>query len=170
MKHKPFLFLLLIAFTGLFSQAVKSQEVALKTNLLSDGFLNPNLGMEVGVAPKWTVAADFQFNGWTLSNDRRWKHWAVQPQARYWLCDRFGGHFFGVHVHGGQFNVGAGVSYGYDWVLNKHWNLEAEIGVGYSYTRFDQFRCAGCGKKIASDKSHNYYGITRLSIGIVYLF
>ena len=175
MKHKPFLFLLLIAFTGLFSQAVKSQEVALKTNLLSDGFLNPNLGMEVGVAPKWTV----------------------QPQARYWLCDRFGGHFFGVHVHGGQFNVGgidldvdflgtdfsklkdsrfqgwfvgAGVSYGYDWVLNKHWNLEAEIGVGYSYTRFDQFRCAGCGKKIASDKSHNYYGITRLSIGIVYLF
>ncbi len=197
MKHKPFLFLLLIAFTGLFSQAVKSQEVALKTNLLSDGFLNPNLGVEVGVAPKWTVATDFQFNGWTLSNDRRWKHWAVQPQARYWLCDRFGGHFFGIHLHGGQFNVGGidldvdflgtdfgklkdsrfqgwfvggGVSYGYDWVLNRHWNLEAEIGVGYSYTRFDRFRCAGCGKKIATDKSHNYYGITRLSIGIVYLF
>ena len=179
------------------SQPVCGQNVAVKTNLLSDAILSPNIGVEIGLAPKWTLDVSGQMNAWTLSHDRRWKHWAIQPEARYWLCDRFGGHFFGVHVHGGQFNVGgidldvdflgtdfsklkdsrfqgwfvgAGVSYGYDWVLNKHWNLEAEIGVGYSYTRFDQFRCAGCGKKIASDKSHNYYGITRLSIGIVYLF
>lgn len=194
---KHFLVALLLAVTSVVPQFTYAQNVAVKTNLLSDGFLNPNIGAEIGVAPRWTVAADFQFNGWTLSHDRRWKHWAVQPQARYWFCDRFGGHFVGVHAHGGQFNVGGldinanflgtdyrkllhsryqgwfvggGVSYGYDWVLSQHWNLEAEIGVGYSYTRFDQFRCEGCGKKTGTDLSHNYWGITRLAISIVYLF
>lgn len=43
---------------------------------------------------------------WTLSHDRRWKHWLVQPEARYWFCDRFSGHFLGFHAHGGQYNVG----------------------------------------------------------------
>ena len=39
--------------------------------------------------------------------------------------------------------VGAGIAYGYAWILGRHWNLEAEIGFGYSYTRYDRFQCAG---------------------------
>lgn len=178
-------------------QGVRAQDVALKTNLLSDGFLNPNIGLEVGLAPKWTLDITGQFNAWTLSHERRWKHWAVQPEARYWLCDRFGGHFFGFYAHGGQYNiggingkisflgtdarklkdtryqgwfVGAGVSYGYAWILGRHWNLEAEIGIGYSYTRYDRFRCAGCGKKIENDKPHHYIGPTKAAVNLVYLF
>lgn len=189
--------MLFVAAAASVCLSANAQKVAVKTNLLSDGFLNPNVGLEVGLAPKWTIEAEGEFNGWTLSNDKRWKHWAVQPEVRYWLCDRFGGHFFGAHVHGGQYNiggvnfdvdflgtdfsklkdsrfqgwfVGAGVSYGYDWVLSRHWNLEAEIGVGYSYTRFDQFKCEGCGKKIRTDVPHNYWGITRLAVNLVYLF
>ena len=44
--------------------------------------------------------------------------------------------------------VGAGVAYGYAWILGRHWNLEAEIGIGYSYTRYDRFRCTGCGREV----------------------
>lgn len=179
------------------AMGVKAQDVALKTNLLSDAFLNPNIGVEVGLAPKWTLDIKGQINAWTLSHDRRWKHWALQPEARYWLCDRFSGHFFGVHLHGGQYNiggfdgrinflgtdirklkdtryqgwfVGAGVAYGYAWILGRHWNLEAEIGIGYSYTRYDRYRCTGCGKKIETDKPHNYIGPTEAAINLVYLF
>lgn len=36
------------------SQVAKGQNVAVKTNLLSDALLNPNIGVEVGLAPKWT--------------------------------------------------------------------------------------------------------------------
>lgn len=176
---------------------VKAQDVAVKTNLLDDAMLNVNAGIEFGLAPKWTLDIPASFNGWTLSHDRRWKHWAVQPGVRYWFCDRFAGHFVGAHIHGGQYNiggfdgkinmlgtdfrklkdtryqgwfVGGGISYGYAWVLGTHWNFEAEIGVGYSYTRYDQFRCAGCGKKIKSDKPHNYVGPTKAALNIVYLF
>lgn len=169
----------------------------MKANLLSDVALSPNLGIEVGLAPKWTLDMSGQINAWTLPQDRRWKHWAVQPEVRHWLCDRFGAHFFGLHLHGGQYNIGgfdgrinflgtdarklkdsryqgwfagAGVAYGYAWILGRHWNLEAEIGVGYSYTRYDRFRCAGCGKKVETDRPHHYVGPTKAAVNLVYLF
>ena len=196
MNHRSLLILLVMMVAGL-GQSAFAQKYALKTNLVSDAFLNPNIGAEIGLAPKWTLEAEGEFNGWTLSHDRRWKHWAVQPEVRYWFCNRFSGHFVGVHVHGGQFNIGgldngikflgtdfsklsdsrfqgwfagAGVSYGYDWILSRHWNLEAELGLGYSYTRYDQFPCAKCGTKIATDRPHNYVGLTRLALNIVYIF
>mgnify|MGYP001661118691 CR=1 FL=1 len=178
-------------------QSSYGQDFALKSNILADVTMNANVGAEIGLAPKWTLDLTGQFNGWTLSHDRRWKHWAVQPEARYWFCDRFSGHFLGFHAHGGQYNiggidgkinflgtdarklkdtryqgwfVGAGVAYGYAWILGRHWNLEAEIGIGYSYTRYDRFRCAGCGKKIESGKSHNYVGPTKAAVNLVYVF
>lgn len=193
---KRTLLLFVIVFSCI-SQGLRAQDVGLKTNLISDAVLSPNLGVEVGLAPKWTLDAIGQFNGWTLSHARRWKHWAVQPGVRYWFCDRFGGHFVGAHLHGGQFNMGGfdgrlnlfgtdarklkdsryqgwfaggGVSYGYAWVLNRRLNLEGEIGIGYSYTKFDQFRCSGCGKKVATDKAHHYFGPTKAAINLVYLF
>lgn len=193
---KRIVILLSVVVAGMV-QTVQAQKVAVKTNLLSDVLYSPNLGIEVGLAPKWTLDVTGQFNMWTLSHDRRWKHWAVQPEARYWFCDRFSGHFLGFHAHGGQYNMGgfdgmlnllgtdarkirdtryqgwfagAGVAYGYAWILNRHWNFEAEIGLGYSYTRYDRFRCTGCGKKIETDRPHHYVGITRLAVNLVYVF
>lgn len=182
------------------------QKVGVKTNLLYDAALTPNLGIEIGLAPKWTAELDGSFNGWILPDESRWKHWLVQPEVRYWFCDRFGGHFVGAHLLGGLYNfggfdgkvkfpgwdkdlkyvgtdfsafkdtryqgwyVGAGVAYGYDWILGDHWNLEAEIGVGYVYTEYDRFRCTGCGKRIAEGVPHHYVGPTKAALSLVYLF
>ena len=66
--------------------------------------------------------------------------------------------------------VGTGIAYGYTWILGRHWNLEAEIGFGYSYTRYDLFQCAGCGRKIETDKTHHYIGPTKAAINLVYVF
>lgn len=194
MKRRALFFLFILL--GM-STIAKAQDFALKTNLLSDGFLNINLGAEVALSPKWSLDVEGEFNNWTLTNSRKWKHWAVQPEARFWFCDCFGGHFIGLHAHGGQYNigglkndisflgtdysklsntryqgwfVGGGVSYGYAWILGHHWNLEAEVGIGYSYTRYDRFNCAGCGRKIEFDVPHHYVGLTRVAINIVYLF
>ena len=174
------------------------QDVALKTNLLYDiAAYTANAGVEVGLAPRWTVDVSGNYNAWTLSHDRKWKHWLVQPEARYWLCDRFAGHFFGVHALGGEYNAGhiknsisflgtdfsqlsdkrfqgwfagAGQAYGYAWILSRHWNLEAEIGIGYIYTKYDSYPCATCGKKIDEGKSHNYVGPTKAAVNLVYAF
>ena len=159
--------------------------------------LDVNVGAELAVAPKWSIDVPASFNFWTLSHNRRWKHWAVQPGIRYWFCEALGGHFAGAHLMGGQYNVGgldfdfkflgtnlsslkdsryegwfvgAGVSYGYSWILNKHWNIEAELGIGWAYTRYDRYPCTRCGRKLQSGKAHNYVGPTKAAINIVYVF
>ena len=189
--------LLLLALGFFFAQEMKAQDVAVKTNLVYDATANVNAGVEAGLAPKWTIDLSGNFNGWNMSHDRKWKHWFVQPELRYWFCDRFAGHFVGLHLHGGQYNVGglknsisflgtdfsrlgdsrfqgwfagAGLAYGYTWVLGKHWNLEAEVGVGYAHAWFDQYSYADEGKEVLSNGNKNYWGITKLAISFVYLF
>lgn len=190
-------FIILLVFAVLSSISAFSQKSAVKTNLLSDGLLNPNAAVEFAVAPKWTVDLSGQFNLWNLSDDRQWRHWVLQPEARYWFCDRFSGHFVGTHLLGGQYNMGgidipvsflgtdfrklkdtrfqgwfagAGIAYGYAWPLHEHWNLEAEVGIGWIYTRYDQFRCTGCGKKIKENTPHNYFGPTKVAVNLEYVF
>lgn len=184
-------------FLGLLiSVGAKAQDVAIKTNLLYDATATVNLGVEVGVAPKWTLDLSGNLNAWNVNEDKRWKHWLVQPEARYWFCDRFSRHFLGFHALGGQYNigglqnnikflgtdfsklsnnrfqgwgVGAGVAYGYAMILGKHWNLEFEVGVGYIYSAYDIFECTGCGRRVGQDNNH-YVGLTKAAINLVYLF
>ena len=189
------IFCLLVFGIGIAS-AAQAQKAAIKTNLLYDATLSVNAGIEIGLAPKWTLDLSGNYNGWTV-NEHKWKHWMAQPEARYWFCDRFMGHFMGFHAIGGQYNfgnlknnvsflgsdfspltdyryqgwaVGGGVAYGYAWVLGKHWNFELELGVGYIYTRFDKFECGECGEKVASDVPHHYVGPTKAAINLVYTF
>ena len=61
--------------------------------------------------------------------------------------------------------IGAGV--GYDFILNRHWNLELELGLGYLYTLSDE-----CLNDIVLLKGSefDYLGPTRLGVTIMYLF
>lgn len=68
----------------------------------------------------------------------------------------------------GEF-AGVGVTYGYQWSLSLHWNLEAEIGAGYNWVHYKQYPCGECGDKIRSGHT-NYAGITKLGLSIMYVF
>ena len=132
-----------------------------------------------------------------MPGGRFWKHAMAQPEFRYWFCDRFSRHFLGFHGIGGIYNVGnipnnlkigkadfssltdyryegwgvgAGIAYGYAFILNKHWNMEVEVGAGYIYTENDKFECVKCGKKLAEDMPFHYFGPTKAAINFVYLF
>lgn len=189
--------LLILSFIALFSAKESSaQEWALKSNLLYDATTTINLGFETALAEKWTFDLSGNWNPFQFEDNMKWKHWLIQPEFRYWTCRKFGGHFFAAHLLGGQYNfgnidglpnffgsdlsqladhryegwyAGAGVGYGYAWMLGKHWNLEAEIGVGAAYTNFEKYECPKCGKLVGTD-DHIYYGLTKLAINLVYLF
>lgn len=171
---------------------VFAQKSALKTNVLYDATGSISLGAEFALSPRWTLDISGNYNAWDFANDRKWRHILVQPEARYWFCERFNGHFIGIHAHWLKFNIGnvtmpfglwketryrrfegdmwgGGFSYGYNWLLSRHWNLEAEIGVGYGRVIFDKYPCSSCGKRIASDKK-NYFGPTKAAVSLVYLF
>ncbi len=188
---------LISLFLCLFAALPVAGQVGIKTNLIYDATLSPNLGVEVGLAPKWSLDLSGNINAWNLDNGRRWKHWLFQPEARYWFCDRFSGHFLGFHLLGGQYNygawkhgfnflnnrfadlktqrhqgwyAGAGVAYGYTWILARHWSLEAELGIGWAYTRYDVYPCKNCGTKLDENKVHNYAGPTKAALNIIYVF
>ena len=175
----------------LFATGAFSQKVAVKTNLLYDATATINVGLEFGLAPKWTLDLSGNYNAWSFSNYKRWKHWLAQPELRYWTCEKFNGHFFGLHLHGGEFNVGnvklpfgmmkglknyrnegffygAGLGYGYHWLLGKRWSLEAEIGAGYIRADYDRYKCVKCGE-FFGDYHKNYWGLTKLAISLVYI-
>lgn len=182
-----------LAFAALPAHA---QDVALKTNILYDATATVNLGAEVKVAPKWSLDLSGNLNAWSFNGGRRWKHWMVQPEARFWLCDAMAGHFFALHALGGQMNVGhlpfardflgmkfshlkdnryqgwyagAGIGYGYSWILGKHWNLEAELGLGWLYSHYDIYECEGCGRKTGKGQ-HSTFGPTKAALNLVYVF
>ena len=173
-----------------------AQEVALKTNVLYDATATINLGVEVGLHKRWTLDISGNYNSWSRNESVKWKHYFVQPEARYWFCDRFAGHFVGAHLLFGAFNFGnlnnnisflgtdlsplskyrfqgfgygAGISYGYAFILNRHWNLELELGVGYIRADYQKFECHHCGRHVG-EGSHDYFGPTKAAINLVYLF
>lgn len=72
------------------------------------------------------------------------------------------------HRYQGSF-AGAGLTYGYQWILARHLNLEAEIGLGYGHVWYDRFDCGECGVKTGSGNT-NYLGLTKLGLSIMYIF
>ena len=168
-----------------------------KTNALYDATATLNLGMEIGLSQRWSVDISGNYNAWNPVEGSRWKHWLIQPELRFWTCDRFAGHFLAVHAIGGQYNFGglknnitignadfsqltdyrfqgwaggAGIAYGYAWVLSRHLNLEAEVGAGYIYTQYDKFNCVGCGRRVMTGVPFHYFGPTKAAINLVYVF
>lgn len=149
------LYLLPLSLCFLFATPkAQAQRLALKTNALEYLILSPNLtfearlsrvlSLQVGVAGNPVVKP---IAGFKASNFR------VEPELRYWFNRPMAKHFVAISAGAGIYSLGhhdrvfsgdfvaLGVSYGYAVVLSRHWNMEAEIGVGlgnfhaYDYTK-----------------------------------
>lgn len=198
MKNKHVTLIILIALLA--AIPALAQKTAVKSNLLYDATTTLNLGAELALSDKYTLDVSASYNPWTFKNDRKMKLWLLQPEARYWFCEKFNGHFLGAHLHGGQYNwggmlpwgsgngkmfgvikdrhiqenryqgwlLGAGVSYGYQWILSKRWSLEANIGVGYASLSYTRYPCGTCGSK-TGDGHKNYFGPTKAGISLIYI-
>ena len=94
---------------------VYAQRVAIKSNLLYDATTTMNLGLEIGLAPKWSLDLSANYNPWKFNDETRLRHWGVQPEFRYWFCEKFNGHFLGLHGHYAKYNMG-GMSFLRGWI------------------------------------------------------
>ena len=173
---------------------VSAQNVAVKTNALYWATTTPNIGVEASVGKKHTLQLTYGLNPWKQSGGDQTssRHWMLMPEYRYWFCESFNGWFVGAHLQGGQYNMasidvpfgifdelkdhryegwfaGGGITAGYQWVLSKHWNIEAALGVGYDYFKFNKYKCGQCGEKIWSGHK-NYFGPNNLALSVMYIF
>ncbi|MDR1879468.1 MAG: DUF3575 domain-containing protein [Tannerellaceae bacterium] len=182
MKRITFIVIVCIACVPFIS----AQRIGIKTNLLYDLTSTINLGVEAGWGEKWSLDLPVNYNPWSFPGDRQIKHWLIQPEVRYWLCEKFNGHFFGLHTHVAGFNVsgikwmgfkdsrnegyayGAGISYGYQWTLAERWSIEAVIGLGYAYFDYGKYPCGSCRPKIDDVEKH-YFGPTKAGVSLIYI-
>lgn len=162
--------------------------IGIKTNLLYDLTSSINLGLEFGLTSRNTLDVSVNYNPWTFSDNSKLKHILIQPEWRYWLCESFNKHFLGIHVQYAHYNVGninvfnkgiledryqgdlygAGFSYGYQKYLSRRFSLEATIGVGYNYLKYDRYDCVKCGT-LKGKESKNYIGVTKLGLSLIYM-
>jgi len=191
----------------LIRQSGYSQDLGIKSNILFDATTTINLGVEFALADKWTLDVSGNLNPWAFTqrkvtssgelvsqHDAIIKHWMVQPELRWWLCEKFHGHYFGGHLHGGQFNVGglsflpegwgdngvrqrrfqgwfagAGLSYGYHWILSSRFSLDFTIGGGYAYLMYDKYPSVESTRKVTNNYMMHYFGLTKAGISILYM-
>lgn len=169
-----------------------TQNAGIKTNVVHWAAAGtPNAGLEFALNRKYTLEVGGGFNPFTFNDNKKAKHWIIQPELRYWLCESFNGHFFGLHALAGEYNIGgldipvgrlskfkdhryegfaygAGLSYGHQWVVSPKWNLEFNLGAGYVYLTYDKYPCVKCGSKLGGG-SNNYFGVTKAAISLIYL-
>ncbi len=164
-----------------FATHLSAQEAAVKTNALFWLATTPNLGVELATGNKMSLELAAAYNPWTFRDDRKMRFWLVQPELKYWFCEKFEGHFVGLHLHGAQYFggfgskrydgylAGGGMTYGYNWILSPHWNLEAAVGIGYARLWFDKSPRIYC-EKCKTTERKNYFGPTKAAVSLVYVF
>ncbi len=185
-KCKRTLFILIIIIGCLQG---KAQQVAIKSNLLYDAATVLNFGVELRFSPQWSMDISGNYAPFTFSDNRKIKHWLIQPEVRYWFCEAFNGHFLALHALGGEYNIGgvdmkvfptnknyryqgymygAGLGYGYQFILSKRWNLGLEAGAGIIHAEYDQYNCPTCGNWVGKGYK-NYIGLTKAAVSIIYI-
>ncbi|MDR1632102.1 MAG: DUF3575 domain-containing protein [Dysgonamonadaceae bacterium] len=170
----------------------KIPSVAISSNLLYDLTTSMNLGIEFKLNSFSTLKLPVTYNPWAFENNKKFKFILFQPEWRWWMCEAFSGHFFGLHAHYSYYNVGSvnkilsvslsdymknqrfqgylvggGLTYGYQFYLAPRWSLEVSLGIGYAYLDYGTYYCEECGKFIKHD-SKNYAGLTQAGISLIY--
>ncbi|MDR0835464.1 MAG: DUF3575 domain-containing protein [Tannerella sp.] len=64
--------------------------------------------------------------------------------------------------------VGAGVSYGYHWIIAPRFSMEFTLGIGYAFLDYKKTRCTDCRTVIGEEVKH-YFGPTRAGISLVWM-
>jgi hypothetical protein len=185
--------ILLVSFflSVIFVSVTFGQKLAVKNNLVYDISATPNLAIEMSLGKKTTLELGAGYNPFIFPDNKKVKHWLIQPELRLWTCEVFNGHFFGIHGHAAQFNVGGwdlpvgrlevfkdnryqgylyggGISYGYQWLLSPRWNFEFNLGGGYARIHFEKYPCTTCGTKL-DEGDYNYWGVTKSAISLIYI-
>ena len=162
--------------------------IAVKSNLLHDAALTPDLGVEIALPHNFSVGIEGVYAWW--SNAARHRYWQIRGgwlDVNYWFgpAVRRGalmGHHAGIYASCHDFDFefghkgwqsrcptfGGGASYGYAFRLNDRLRLDLGVRVGYwgghvtSYT-------PRCGRYVCSGRYHRYYaGLTGLAVTLVW--
>ena len=166
--------------------------IAVKTNLLLDAALAPNIEVErwFGKHNHWSVMGEVWFPWYVFhNNSRSYEVLAIGAELRYWFFPHNGnlrplhGQFIGAYAAGGKYDLewkskgnhgeftSLGLTYGYAFRLSKHFNMELSISGGYIGGPYRFYRGMFNDTHLIWQRSEHfrYWGITKAKISLVWL-
>lgn len=174
------------------------QSIAVKSNLLYDLTTTFNLGGEIRCDDTHTFNLSVNYNPWNFSDNKKMKHFLVQPEYRKWFNEAFAGSFIGLQLHYGLFNFGGMLPWGFGngkmfgienrQIANNRYqgNLAGfgisyghqwmispqwnmEAGIALGYAHLNYKRYGqSTGVPLIEKSNCNYWGVTQIGISVVY--
>lgn len=166
---------------------------ALKTNLLFDAALMPNIEVEVPLGNRWSLNGELMFPWWLFDNNKYCLQILMGSlEGRYWLGsnkkrdrrDVLTGHFLGLYAGGGKYDlqwdsdgyqgeffIAAGVSYGYAHKIARNLRLEYNIGIGLLRTDYRYYHARDNYRTLLWQENGKYtwFGPTKVKVSLVWL-
>lgn len=163
--------------------------LAVKTNMLYDAALVPNIGVEAYVGKNWSLAANWMYAWWkTDRHHRYWRIYGGDFEVRRWfgsaaMAKPLTGHHAGVYGQmltydfelGGKgyqapkWSWAAGISYGYSLPVASRLNIDFTIGIGYMGGKYYEYRPIDNCYVWKSTHQRHYFGPTKAEVSLVWL-
>ena len=169
----------------------------LKTNMLNDILLTPNIGVEFYLGKNYSATMNWKYAWWN-NRDRSW-HWrnyGGDIAVRKWfgkmanekpLTGHHAGLYLSAFTHdfllsetgymagkpkGNIFdraNFAAGVEYGYSMPIAERLNIDFSLGVGYMWGKYYEYKPIDDCFVWQVTKQRNYFGPTKAEISLIWL-
>ena len=161
---------------------------ALKSNLLYDALLVPNLSLEASIGSGWTLGAGGMLAWW--SKDAKHRYWRIYGGGLE-IRKYFGtlskskplqGHHLGIYgdfltydfefgAKGYQSKVtyAAGIKYGYSHPIANRLNLDFALGIGYLHSNYKTYVPRDGCYVYQETKKRKWLGPTQAEISLVWL-
>lgn len=170
----------------------KKPFMALRTNMLYDAVLIPNIGLEVWLGKGFTLGFDW-FGSWLYSDKQHvyWQGYGGYLTARYYwgklaVEQPFHGHHVGIYgtaltydvefggkgYQAAKFGFGGGVEYGYSLPVAKNLCIDFNLGVGYQGGEYKAYLPTddGTGHYVwLSTHKRRWFGPTKAEISLKWI-
>ena len=171
--------------------------MGVRSNILSDVLLLPNIGVEFYLGGKTSVAANWTY-AWWKSDSRKWysRNYGGDIALRKWLGQKakekpLTGHHIGPYAQvftydflvnetgymagepGGDIfdraNFAVGLEYGYSLPIARRLNIDFSVGIGYLWGKYYEYTPIDDCYVWQATKKHRYFGPTKAEISLVWL-
>ena len=163
--------------------------IAAKTNLLYDAAVIPNIGIELYLGKRWTLAGDW-FYTWFYSDTkhRYWQGYGGYLTLRKYFGKKAAEHpFTGQHIGlyglmmtydvewGGRgyqspdWGFGGGIEYGYSMPIARRLNLDFSLGIGYQDGEYKEYLPMDGHYVWQVTHDRHWFGPTKAEVSLVWL-
>ena len=161
---------------------------ALKSNLLYDALLIPNLSLEASIGSGWTLGAGGMFAWWSKdAKHRYWRIYGGDLEIRKYFgtlskSKPLQGHHLGIYgdflTYDFEFGAkgyqskatyAAGIKYGYSHPIANRLNLDFALGIGYLHSNYKTYVPKDGCYVYQETKKRKWLGPTQAEISLVWL-